>query len=71
MFSGVMDESMSILQVEETTVATASSSTRRSKRHRYYTNRDREAAHLRLWHDYFNDDCMYSRHTIVFGGLFF
>jgi hypothetical protein len=32
-FSGVMDEVMSILQVEEVAATTASSSTRRSKHH--------------------------------------
>jgi hypothetical protein len=47
---------MSILQAEE---VVASSPARRMKRHRRYINRDREAAHFRLWHGYFNDDCVY------------
>jgi hypothetical protein len=40
-FSGVMDEAMSILQMEEAVAAATSSSTWRSKHHRYYVNRDR------------------------------
>jgi hypothetical protein len=58
-FSGVMDEAMSIRQAEEAATAVTSSSTRRLKRHRCYINSDREVAHFRLWHDYFNDDCVY------------
>jgi hypothetical protein len=58
-FSGVMDEAMNILQVEETTVATSSSSTRWLKRRRSYINHDCEASHFRLWHDYFDDDYLY------------
>jgi hypothetical protein len=58
-FSGVMNEVMSIRQAEEAVVAVASLSTRRSKRHRCYINRDREAAHFRLQHDYFDDNCVY------------
>jgi hypothetical protein len=59
---------MSMLQAEEATAAVASLSTRGSKRHHRYVNRDREAAHFRLWHDYFNDDCVYPRPTSV-GGI--
>jgi hypothetical protein len=54
-----MEEVMSILQAEEDATAAASSSTRRSKRCRRYVNCDREADHFRLWHDYFDDDCVY------------
>jgi hypothetical protein len=62
-FSGVMDQAMSILVAKEA----GSSSTRRSKRRRRYVNRDREAAHLRLRHDYFNDNCVYPRHISTGG----
>jgi hypothetical protein len=55
-FLGIMDEAMSILQAEELAAAAASSSTRRPKLCRCYVNYDREAAHFRLWHDYFDDD---------------
>jgi hypothetical protein len=58
-FQGVMEEAISMLQVEEVVATTASSSTRGPKRHRQYVNRDREAAHFRLQHDYFDDDCVY------------
>jgi hypothetical protein len=54
-----MEEVMSILQAKEDETAAASSSTRRSKRCRRYVNCDREADHFRLWHDYFDDDCVY------------
>jgi hypothetical protein len=64
-FSNVMDEAMSILQAEE---ATASSSTQWLKRRRRYVNHDREASHFRLRHDYFDDDCVYPRHTSA-GGI--
>jgi hypothetical protein len=37
----------------------ASLSTRQSKRHRCYVNRDCEAVHFRLRHDYFDDDYVY------------
>jgi hypothetical protein len=67
-FLDIMDEAMSIVQVEEATAAFASSSTRWSKRHRCYVNRDREAAHLKLRHDYFDDDCVYPHHTST-GGI--
>jgi hypothetical protein len=53
-FVGVMNEAMSIAQAEE--AATASSSTRGPKRRRCYVKHDREAAHFRLRHDYFDDD---------------
>jgi hypothetical protein len=62
-FQGVIEEAMSLLQVEETAVAAASSSTRGPKRHRQYVNRDCETTHFRLWHDYFNDNCVYPRPT--------
>jgi hypothetical protein len=67
-FSGIMDEAMSIVQVEEAATAATSSSTQRPKRHRRYINRDREAAHFRLLHDYFDDDCVYPHHTSA-GGI--
>jgi hypothetical protein len=57
-FSDVMDEVMSIVQVEEAITTASSSSTRRLKRHRCYINHGREAAHFRLRHDYFDDDCV-------------
>jgi hypothetical protein len=52
---GVMEQDMSILIAEEA----GSSSALRVKHHRRYVNCDHEAAHLRLHHDYFNDDCDY------------
>ena len=73
-FEGAMQEAMSIVQAEEAAATAASSSTRGPKRRRRYVNRDREAAHFRLRHDYFDDDCVYPRYTfagdIVCGGLF-
>jgi hypothetical protein len=57
-FSGIMDEAMSIVQAKEAAAAVASSSTRQSKHHRCYINRDREVAHFKLRHDYFDDDCV-------------
>jgi hypothetical protein len=57
-FSGVMHEAMSIMEAEEVVAITASSSTRWPKRRRCYINRDREAVHFRLRHDYFDDDCV-------------
>jgi hypothetical protein len=57
-FQGVMEEAIRMLQAEEAATAVASSSTRGTKRRRWYVNRDREAAHFRLRHDYFNDDCV-------------
>jgi hypothetical protein len=74
-FSSVMNEAMSILQAEEAAATAAWSSTRRLKCHRCYVNGDREVAHFRLRHDYFDDDCVYPCHTsvedIIYGGLFF
>jgi hypothetical protein len=49
-----MEEVMIMLQAEEAVTAATSSSTRGPKRHRRYVNRDREAAHFRLRHDYFD-----------------
>jgi hypothetical protein len=59
------DVAMSILTAEDA----GSSSTRRSKHHRRYVNYDREAAHLKLQHDYFDGDYVYPRHTSVGGTL--
>jgi hypothetical protein len=67
-FSDIMDEAMSIVQAEEATAVFASSSTRRPKRRWCYVNRDREAAHLKLRHDYFDDDYVYPHHTSI-GGI--
>jgi hypothetical protein len=47
-FQGVMEEVMSMLQVEEVTVVAASLSTRGPKHHRRYVNHDHEVAHFRL-----------------------
>jgi hypothetical protein len=58
-FYGVMEEAMSMLQTEEVAATAASSSTRGPKRHRRYVNRDREAAHFMLRHDYFDNDCVF------------
>jgi hypothetical protein len=66
-FADVMDEAMSIAQAEEAAIAAASSSTQGSKRCRHYVKRDREAAHFRLRHDYFDDDCVYPHFTSVVG----
>jgi hypothetical protein len=41
----------------------SSSSTRRLKRYRRYVNRDRETTHFRLRYNYFDDNCVYPRHT--------
>jgi hypothetical protein len=46
-FSGVMDQAMSILLSEET----SSSSTRWPKRHQRHINRDHEAAHFKPHHE--------------------
>jgi hypothetical protein len=54
-----MEEAMSILQAKEAATTVASSSTRGPKRRRRYVNRDYEMAYFRLWHDYFDDDCVY------------
>jgi hypothetical protein len=67
-FQGVMEEDMTMLQAEEAAATAASSSTRGPKHHQQYVNRDREAAHFRLWHDYFDDDCVYPRPTSA-GGI--
>jgi hypothetical protein len=48
-----------IVHAEEAATTSTSSSTRRSKLRWCYVNRDREATHFRLRHDYFNDDCIY------------
>jgi hypothetical protein len=64
----VMEEDMSMLQAKEAATAAASSLTRGIKRRRRYVNRDREAAHFRLQHDYFDDDCVYPRPTST-GGI--
>jgi hypothetical protein len=66
-FQSVMEEDMSMLQAEEAVAVAASSSTRGSKRRRY-VNRDREAAHFRPRHNYFDDDYVYPRPTSV-GGI--
>jgi hypothetical protein len=58
---GVMEQDMSILIAEEA----GSSSALRVKHHRRYVNCDHEAAHLRLHHDYFNDDCDYPSPPII------
>jgi hypothetical protein len=50
-----MEEAMAMLTAE----AASSSSRPWLKRHRRCVNHDREATHLRLHHDYFNDDCVY------------
>jgi hypothetical protein len=70
-FSGIMDQAKSILAAEEA----GSLSTRRSKHRQRYVDCDHEATHFRLWHDYFDDNCVYLRHTstrgTVCGGLIF
>jgi hypothetical protein len=48
MFLDVMNETMSILKVEEATATVASSSTRRPKRRRCYVNHDHETTNIRL-----------------------
>jgi hypothetical protein len=67
-FQGVIKKAMSMLQADEAAVAVASSSTQGPKHRRRYVNHDREAAHFRLWHDYFDDDCVYPRPTST-GGI--
>jgi hypothetical protein len=69
-FQSVMEEDMSMLQAEEAVAVAASSSTRGSKRRRRYINRDREAAHFRPRHNYFDDDCVYPRPTSVRGIIY-
>jgi hypothetical protein len=61
--SGAKEQAMSILAVEEA----SSSSAPWLKCCRHYVNRDREAVHLRLEYDYFNDECVYPRHTSTEG----
>jgi hypothetical protein len=58
-FQGIMEEAMNMLQAEEVATAATSSSTRGSKHRRRYVNRDHEATHFRLRHDYFDDDYVY------------
>jgi hypothetical protein len=67
-FQGIMKEAMSMLQSEEAAATAASLSTQGPKRHRRYINRDHEAAHFRLRHNYFDDDCVYPRPTSA-GGI--
>jgi hypothetical protein len=57
-FQGIMKENMNILQAKETVTAASSSSSQGQKRHQRYVNRDREVTHFKLWHDYFDDDCV-------------
>jgi hypothetical protein len=64
-FSSVMDEVMSIVQVEEVVAATTSLSIQWPKRRRRYVNRDREVAHFRLQHDYFDGNYVYPHHISV------
>jgi hypothetical protein len=68
MFQDVMKEVMSMLQAEGATAAAASSSTRGLKYRRRYVNRDCEAAHFRLRHNYFDDDWVYPC-PIFIGGI--
>jgi hypothetical protein len=53
-----MKEDMSMLQAKETVTAASSSSSQGQKRRQRYVNRDREVTHFKLWHDYFDDDCV-------------
>jgi hypothetical protein len=70
MFSGVMDQVMSILATEEMEHShNCSSSTPQPKHHQRFVNRDLEAAHLRLWYDYFDVVCVYPRHTSAGGTI--
>jgi hypothetical protein len=55
-FQGIMEEIMNMLQAKELAAAAASSSTRGPKHRPWYINRDHEAAHFKLRHDYFDDD---------------
>jgi hypothetical protein len=64
-FQGVMKEVMRMLQAEEVMAAVASLSTRGTSHRRRYVNRDREAAHFKLRHVYFDDDCVYPCPTSV------
>jgi hypothetical protein len=51
------------VQAEEVVAIVTSSLTRWSKRRRRYINCDCEAAHFKLWQDYFDDDCVYPHRT--------
>jgi hypothetical protein len=57
--SCAMEEVMCMLAAE----VAGSSLAPRLKRRRHYINRVHEATHLRLHYDYFDDDCVYPRHT--------
>jgi hypothetical protein len=59
---GVMEQIMSILAAE-----TGSTSAPHPKLHRRYVNHDHEVAHLRLHHNYFDDNCDYSHHSSAEG----
>jgi hypothetical protein len=67
-FHGIMEKAMNMLQADEAVAAVASSSTQGPKHRRRYINRDREATHFRLRHDYFDDDCVYLHPTST-GGI--
>jgi hypothetical protein len=54
--SGIMEQIITILGAEEV----GSSLTPRPRRRQCYINHDLEAAHLRLQHDYFDGDCVYT-----------
>jgi hypothetical protein len=69
-FQCVIEEAMRMLQAEEITAAAASSSIRGPNRRQRYVNRDRKAAHFRLRHDYFDDDCVLLLMTVGSGILF-
>jgi hypothetical protein len=64
-FLGVMEQAMSILAVEEG----GSSLAPWPKRRQRYVNRDHEAAYLKLRLGYFDDDCVYPRHTSTGGTI--
>jgi hypothetical protein len=63
--SGAMEQAVSILASKEAGFSSAP----RPKLRRRYINRDREATHLRLQHDYFNEDCVYPRHISAGGTI--
>jgi hypothetical protein len=60
-FSCAMEEVMGMLATE----AASSSLALRLKRCRHYINCDREAPHLRLYHDYFNSDYVNPYHNFI------
>jgi hypothetical protein len=62
-FQGIIKEFMSMLQVKEAAATAAFLLTQGPKRRRRYVNRNREAAHFRLRHGYFDDDCVYPHPT--------